>query len=401
MRFYSRTPALRPGRIREIATHWRIVLFAGLSLGASALPADPTPTNPPANPPARTGRSLSYLHDETPEKPWSMHVIKVDRFNPDYEFHTTAGGNAASGLSSLLDQIKALPPELGKPIAAINGDFWNKESGGFVGDPTGLQIRQGELMSGPCDNACFWIDAAGRPHATNVVAQFKATWPNGATFPFTLNEERHDGAVLYTPAMGASTHTTGGREIVLEQDEDDLWLPLRAGESYTAKVREVHEAGNTPLTSNIMVLSLSARLAAQTPRLERGALLKLSTATVPDLTGVKTALGGGPVLLRQGKLAPFESTQDRHPRTALGWNTNHIFLVVVDGRQPSLSIGMRLPELAEYMSRIGCDEAINLDGGASATCWIYGQVMNSPSSGKLRPIANGLVVVKKSKPPTK
>ena len=60
---------------------------------------------------------------------------------------------------------------------------------------------------------------------------------------------------------------------------------------------------------------------------------------------------------------------------------------------------MRLSELADYMARIGCDEAINLDGGASTTCWIYGQVMNSPSSGKLRPIANGLVVVKKHTPP--
>jgi hypothetical protein len=390
------SPAPRHVGIRKDAARRLVLWFTGLSLCVSSLPAGVLLTNPPS----RSGKSLSYFHDETPEKPWSMHVIKVDRFNPDYEFHTTAGGNATSGLSTLLDQIKALPPELGKPVAAVNGDFWRNESAGYVGDPAGLQLRQGELMSGPNDNACFWIDAAGRPHATNVIAQFKATWSNGASTPFVLNEDRpHDGAALYTPAIGASTHTTGGREIVLEQDEDDLWLPLRAGETYTAKVREVREVGNTPLASNIMVLSLSPRLAAQTPKLEQGALLKISTATMPDLTGVKTALGGGPVLVRHGKPASLESSPERHPRTALGWNTNHFFLVVVDGRQPSLSIGMRLSELAEYMSRIGCDEAINLDGGASATCWIYGQVMNSPSAGKLRPIANGFVVVKKDKGP--
>ena len=408
MRTDSNTPAPRHGRTHGMTALRLVVSITGLSLCASTLTADPPPTNPPSSAPSsppsspapKTSKGLSYFHDETPEKPWSMHVIKVDRFNPDYEFHTTAGGNATSGLSTLLDQIKALPLELGKPVAAINGDFWRNESAGYQGDPAGLQIRESELMSGPCDNACFWIDADARPHATNVVAHFKVTWPNGATTPFELNEDRpHDGAALYTPAMGASTRTTGGREIVLEQDEDDLWLPLRAGEAYTAKVREVREAGNTPLASNILVLSLSPRLAAQMPKVERGALFKISTATVPDLTGVKTALGGGPVLVRQGKPAALENSQERHPRTALGWNTNHFFLVVVDGRQPSLSIGMRLTELAEYMSRIGCDEAINLDGGASATCWVYGQVMNSPSSGKLRPIANGLVVVKKEKPP--
>ena len=396
MRTDFKTPVPRSGWLLKIATRWQVLLFTILCFCTSPLPA----VTPPTSQPPRSSKGLSYFHDETPEKPWSMHVIKVDRSNTDFELHTTAGGNATSGLSTLLDQIKALPPELGKPLAAINGDFWKNESAGYLGDPAGLQLREGELVSGPGDKACFWIDPAGRPHMTNVLAHFKVTWPNGATTAFGLNEERpNDGVVLYTPAMGASTHTTAGREIVLEQDEDDLWLPLRAGEVYTAKVREVREAGNTPLASNILVLSLSARVAAQTPKLDRGALLKISTATVPDLTGVKTALGGGPVLVHHGKAAPLEASPLRHPRTALGWNTNHYFLVVVDGRQPSLSIGMRLSELADYMARIGCDEAINLDGGASTTCWIYGQVMNSPSSGKLRPIANGLVVVKKHTPP--
>ncbi len=352
-----------------------------------------------ADPAPRSNRGLTYFPAVDAEKPWSMHVVKLERGHPDYELHTVSGGLKTSGLSTLLDQLKALPAELGKPVAAINGDFWKNDGDGYQGDPMGLQIRLGELVSGPCDKACFWLDAAGQPHATNVHSEFRITWPNGAATPFTLNEERpKDGAVLYTPALGATTHTSGGREIVLEQDGGGLWLPLRAGETYSAKVREVREAGNTTLASNVMVLSLGPQLAGTAPNVTAGALVKISTATAPGLAGVKTAIGGGPTLVRHGKAMSWDGSQPRHPRTAIGWNDSHFFLVVVDGRQRALSIGMSLPELADYMIKLGCREAINLDGGASATCWVYGQVMNSPSSGKPRPIANGLVVVKKNKP---
>ena len=61
-------------------------------------------------------------------------------------------------------------------------------------------------------------------------------------------------------------------------------------------------------------------------------------------------------------------------------------MVIVDGRQRSLSIGMTFTELAEYMiKKLGCQEAINLDGGGSATMWVLGNVMNSPSQGRERP----------------
>jgi hypothetical protein len=69
----------------------------------------------------------------------------------------------------------------------------------------------------------------------------------------------------------------------------------------------------------------------------------------------------------------------RHPRTAIGWNQDHVFLVQVDGRQSGLSVGMTFPELAKYFLKLGCRDAINLDGGGSATMWVLGQVMNSPS----------------------
>jgi exopolysaccharide biosynthesis protein len=73
-------------------------------------------------------------------------------------------------------------------------------------------------------------------------------------------------------------------------------------------------------------------------------------------------------------------------------------MVEVDGRQRSLSIGMTLRELAQYLKNLGCNEAMNFDGGGSATMWVLGNVMNSPCQGAERPAANSLVLVQKAQP---
>ena len=349
--------------------------------------------------PGRSGLGIQYVHDEVAEKPWSIHVLKIDRTRGDLEFHTTLARGNSLGLSTLSEQLKAFPQSLGQPLGAINGDFW-REGHQPDGDPMGLQIREGELVSAPSDRACFWIDSQGQPQATNVLTQFTVTWPDGQSTLFGLNEERtNNGAVLFTAVTGTSTKTRGGRELVLERAGDKPWLPLHVGESYTARVREVREAGDAPLGTDIAVLSLSPELAARLPRPALGSTLKFNTETTPSLRDVKVGIGGGPMLVRDGKPVTFSGPQpqQQHPRTAIGWNDKHFFFVVVDGRQNKLSIGMSLPELAAYFVKLGCQRAMNLDGGGSATFWVRGQVMNSPCYGHERPMANALVLVQKPK----
>ena len=56
---------------------------------------------------------------------------------------------------------------------------------------------------------------------------------------------------------------------------------------------------------------------------------------------------------------------------------------------------MTFEELADYLMKIGCDNAMSLDGGGSSTLWALGQVMNNPCEGRERGAANGLAVVAK------
>ena len=159
-----------------------------------------------------------------------------------------------------------------------------------------------------------------------------------------------------------------------------------------------------------MVLSIGPALARTSPRVQAGAELIISTVTSPNLRAVKTAISGGPVLVHDGKRQRLRADDsdsyrvstmlERHPRSAIGWNEKYFFLVEVDGRQRNLSVGMTLNELAAYLVELGCSEGMNLDGGGSATLWYNGRVQNRPCDGYERPVANSLVVLKKTSAPS-
>jgi hypothetical protein len=355
----------------------------------------------PAGEPARNERHFYYTNDVLEDVPWSIHVVKIERSYPDFEFYTTLGKGETFGMGTVSEQLKSLTQAARLPLAAINGDFY-ENSQKHQGRPRDVQIRQGEVVSSPAGHTAFWLDAEGNPHMTNVLSQFRALWPGGATTPIGLNQDRQDeAAVLYTAVAGPSTKTTGGLDLILEQTTNSAWLPLKIGSIYDVRVRTVKDSGNAPLTRDTMVLSLGPKLLAHLPTPRPGLTLRISTETTPDLAGASVAIGGGPALVHNRK--PLQWTgflHMRHPRSAFGWNKDFYFLVEVDGRQSNISVGMTFPELANYLVQIGCDEAMNFDGGGSATLWALGAVRNSPSEGDERPSANALVILKK-KPESK
>jgi hypothetical protein len=72
-----------------------------------------------------------------------------------------------------------------------------------------------------------------------------------------------------------------------------------------------------------------------------------------------------------------DPTQGRHPRAALGLAAGRIVAVVCDGRSRR-DAGLTLVELARLMVALGCDDAINLDGGGSAALVSGGRLQNLP-----------------------
>ncbi|MBP6432545.1 MAG: phosphodiester glycosidase family protein [Ferruginibacter sp.] len=105
---------------------------------------------------------------------------------------------------------------------------------------------------------------------------------------------------------------------------------------------------------------------------------------------VKTAIGGGPVLLQKGEISIANKEEemfagksgliDKHPRTAMGYTTDgNLIIMVVEGRNPNLADGVSLPQLAQLLKDIGCVEALNLDGGGSSCMLVNGKETIKPS----------------------
>lgn len=338
---------------------------------------------------------LQYFHQQIDKGPLSIHWVKIDRSHSKFVFTSSLAKKSVFDLEPLSLQIQSLDVTLGKPLVAVNGDFFRIRPGPYQGDPLGLQIVRGELVSSP-HNTCFWIDSNGQPHISYVQPAFRATWPDGASVKFDINQEcAEDKAVLYTPAMGSSTRTKKAVELILEKNDGSGWLPAKPGQTYNGRIVSVNHESNSVIPMDKVVLSLGSTLAKKIKNTETGTAISLSFKTHPGLKDVDIAIGGGPILIRDAKLQKFSGYQPRHPRTAIGFNDMYFFLLVVDGRQKDLSIGMTLGELADFMLKLGCTEAMNLDGGGSSTFWLDGKIMNSPSDGRERRIANGLILLRK------
>ena len=104
---------------------------------------------------------------------------------------------------------------------------------------------------------------------------------------------------------------------------------------------------------------------------------------------MQTAVGGGPVLVQNGKIHITNNEElkfagkaidDKHPRTGMGYTSDaRLIIMVIQGRFPGLAEGATLTQEAKMMVDLGCIEALNLDGGGSSCMLVNGKETITPS----------------------
>lgn len=283
----------------------------------------------------------------------------------------------------------------GAATVAIDGDYFNRQTGA----PGGVLMRDGVLESAPATGrTSLGIDAGGMLTAARV--SLAGTWQgNGQRRPLLLNTPAGKGKfTLYTPAYGTATPREPG---VVEAVIGEL-PPTRPSVSLSGTVTQVTTAGPTGIPSNGAVLVArgavsTAQLRAEAPVGQQvAALLSLS----PGWSGLASAIGGGPLLVRSGKPV-FHANESfdprrlntRQPRGAIGQLADgRILLVAVEGTNPAYSIGMSSYELAVELSRLGATTAVGLDSGAAAGIAFNGNLLTRPSGGAEAKLSDALVL---------
>lgn len=304
-----------------------------------------------------------------------------------------------------------------KPLAGVNGSFGIREdSYGRGGMIFNLHIQDGELVSipklidrwgysppspwgetsfGVAPDGEFLMDAV---HLNGKVRVGKETLEIDA-----INQicDVLCPVVLFTPRFGRSTLTRRCFEFTLKK----LTLPLTG--KYTSRfvVTSVNMRGNSVIPSDGVVLAIAPGMARSWyQKLKNQTTGVLDIALTPETwQSVQTGIGGNLRILRNGKIEPelveFYRTRgrsgyshgnasQRHPRSALGFNDDKLFLIVVDGRRPGHSMGLSLYEMADLFKEIGVKHAINFDGGSSSALWALGDIVNRPAHDYERPIFN-------------
>ncbi|HEU5242934.1 MAG TPA: phosphodiester glycosidase family protein, partial [Gaiellaceae bacterium] len=283
----------------------------------------------------------------------------------------------------------------GATTVAIDGDYYDRTTGA----PSGILMQSGVLESSPSVARTSLGVAADGSLLTRRVS-FAGTWQgSGLRRAFLLNTGAKTGKFsLYTPVYGASTPRESG---VLEAVIGTL-PPARLATPLEGTVTQVATGGPTRIPPGGAVLVARgaqsiAQLKAEAPVGQHvEALLSLS----PDWSGLASAIGGGPLLVRNGKPIfhageSFESRQlnNRQARGAIGQLPDgRVVLVAVEGTRPAYSIGMSNYELAVELSRLGATTAYGLGSGPAAGLAFDGKLLTRPSTGTSPKVSDALVL---------
>ena len=346
--------------------------------------------------------------------PNNVFVTRLDRNNPTVTLESSiANGKLAegrepvSGMFARYDQAlnfwggSANPPSWGmrnQVIVAINGIYFDYNTGA----PQGGQVQSGWYVQ-RYQNLGGWGGFAWKLDRSAFISeclehlpekQFVAYPATGVTQQIThvnLPREMNE-LVLYTPQYNSRTGTEdAGVEVVVEMTRPTMILPSPA--SATGFVRQIYQdQGNNLIPFNSIVLSgrgTAGHLLLENVQI--GDEIRISQeitsyeydcVTPYNLSWSKTyaSIQGAFFYLKNGQVREFDDPGAirRNPRTAIAFNDQYIYYIVVDGRDVYHSVGMTITELAVFTrDTLGANWGVALDGGGSSTMAINGQVVNN------------------------
>jgi hypothetical protein len=356
--------------------------------------------------------------------PNRAYVVRLDRANPHVTLDTSlANGRLSAGTETVRQMAERFDGTLGsweptwggrnRVVAAINGSFHSSETGrpesGMI--QSGWYIKRFNDLGGSSgfawrlDGNAFIGGCVNHPDGGQLLTYLDT----GVQQEIGGINERREGekVFVYTPQYDVRTHANGGVEMVVELDQP--FTILSYPQMVLGTVRSIDTTdrdSSIPFDSVVLAAGGSAgRVMLDNAAV--GSRVGLSTAIqhfkfncrTPDgdsWSETYASLSGSFAFLQDGEIESFSDTgaTTRSPRTAICFNDDYVDFVVVDGRSEGFSVGMTINELAHFCrDRLDANWGINQDGGGSSTLWLDGKVVNRPSDGHERAVANGVMMV--------
>jgi hypothetical protein len=387
------------------AARTMLVIICGAAAIAAASPPRLPPT--PGYWPQVTGEQATRPQTITGGAQWHTEtyqtvsgaqraqVMNIDLTNPNVRFGAVEAGDKLIDPSD--ETISSMATRTGA-VAGVNSDFFAINA---AGQPDGMLIQNGTLEASPVSSWPSDLEVLNNGQIEMATETYRGAVDDtttGATSPLVaLNRIDQTGLTVVTPylgavSVGASTIATGtvsnGTLTIARVQTSQTALPqLTAGQEDLIARRGT--AGSTWLQ-----------------QVHPGDALRVTDTLAPYGIGqIKTAVSGGAYLAQDGAMAvPAHGSGENnvsYPTVGIGVSKDggHAIMAVFDGRESeNQAVGLTRPQFAQWMLSRGAYNAIEFDSGGSAemVARLPGQphvsVLNHPSDGAERPVANGLFV---------
>ncbi|HHV46678.1 MAG TPA: hypothetical protein GXX53_07250 [Tissierellia bacterium] len=324
---------------------------------------------------------------------WNINLIRVDLTNEYAEIKGLFSDKGLSNRQAVSDLVTR-----SNAVAGINGDFFNYNP---IPHPMGTFIENGEIISSPIERAyalpTFYLDIYNNADIAFFDRSMKITsLESGKSVNISLINKTADMNMVTLLNKNWGSKSFGNKyndpthgEMVEMVVVDDVVKEIRIGK----------EAVSIPENGYVICV----RGSRKEPLLENfkvGDRVKLELGTTPNLENIKFAIGGGSIILKDGKVTNTNiNIAGNQPRTGIGISKDgkELILATIDGRDISY-VGVTQEVFGEILKSLGAYNAINLDGGGSTTMAIrpldkqLSEVVNKPSEGTERKVVNGVGV---------
>ncbi|HLI94779.1 MAG TPA: phosphodiester glycosidase family protein [Candidatus Baltobacteraceae bacterium] len=375
------------------------MIAALLLAAASVLPLAPQPAPPfpkiitdaPVISDVAPGITYGEYQLLTQDGPLSLHVLAVDVHNPQVHVGTALSDEH---LVSPGETVSSMASRTGA-VAGINGDYFDINQ---TNQPLNILIENGKLVRMPMQRWAIAFDKSGTPQFAEFDVTAQAQLASGPIPLTTINDwpPPGGGTVLITRDYG---------ELHPADNVTAYSLQLVEGAPPFATYRVIGMTDSSVVEQPGYYLAIGPQAYGTFALPKPGDTFTVRGTATPDIGDIVTALGGGPLLVKDGAWyadpdGPNKGEFLTHmPATSAGVTRDGTLLLFeIDGRQPALSIGVLQPQLASLMIAFGVVNGMQFDGGGSSTMVARlpgdtdAAVQNSPSDGVERHVGDALLV---------